>query len=134
MPILSLFYGIIVRMYMEVGGKHNMPHIHAEYAGKKIVMSLDGEILQGDFPSKQLQLLKAWSSPMSNHGLLLHFSTGERTIFDVTPYIKGSWFGQLKDTSYFTKVQIISHGEGIAWPDGQDIAPHELYDLSIGVR
>lgn len=35
-------------------------HIHAEYAGKKIVMSLDGEILQGDFPSKQLQLLKAW--------------------------------------------------------------------------
>ena len=41
MPILSLFYGIIVRMYMEVGGKHNMPHIHAEYAGKKIVMSLD---------------------------------------------------------------------------------------------
>ena len=57
MPILSLFYGIIVRMYMEVGGKHNMPHIHAEYAGKKIVMSLDGEILQGDFPSKQLQLL-----------------------------------------------------------------------------
>ena len=60
MAILSLFYGIIVRMYMEVGGKHNMPHIHAEYAGKKIVMSLDGEILQGDFPSKQLQLLKAW--------------------------------------------------------------------------
>ena len=60
MPILSLFYGIIVRMYMEVGGKHNMPHIHAEYAGKKIVMSLDGEILQGEFPSKQLQLLKAW--------------------------------------------------------------------------
>ena len=60
MPILSLFYGIIVRMYMEVGGKHNMPHIHAEYAGKKIVMSLDGEILQGEFPSRQLQLLKAW--------------------------------------------------------------------------
>jgi len=27
---------------------------------KKIVISLDGEIFQGDFPSKQLQLLKAW--------------------------------------------------------------------------
>ncbi len=36
MPILSLFYGIIVRMYMEVGRKHNKPHIHAEYAGKKL--------------------------------------------------------------------------------------------------
>ena len=60
MPILSLFYGIIVRMYMELGERHNTPHIHAEYSGKKIVVSLDGEVLQGDFPARQLQLLKAW--------------------------------------------------------------------------
>ncbi len=60
MPTLSLFYGIIVRMYMEFGEKHNTPHIHAEYSGEKIVVSLDGEILQGHFPAKQLQLLKAW--------------------------------------------------------------------------
>lgn len=25
MPVLSTFFGIIVRMYREVGGKHNMP-------------------------------------------------------------------------------------------------------------
>ncbi len=71
--------------------------------------------------------------PMPDYQLILHFDTGEKKIFDVTPYIKGSWFGQLKDISYFTQVQIISHGEGIAWPDGQDIAPHELYDLSVAV-
>ncbi len=71
--------------------------------------------------------------PLSKYRLLLHFSTGEKKVFDVTPYLKGSWFGQLKDTSYFTKVQIIANGEGVAWPDGQDIAPHELYELSRSV-
>ena len=50
MPVLSIFYGIIVRMYREQGGKHNMPHIHAEYSGEEIVMTLDGTILEGGFP------------------------------------------------------------------------------------
>jgi len=70
-------------------------------------------------------------STMPHYQLLIQFDTGEKKIFDVTPYIKGSWFGQLNDISYFAKVQIIDHGEGIAWPNGQDIAPHELYELSI---
>lgn len=30
MPTISMFYGIIIRMYREVGGKHNTPHIHEE--------------------------------------------------------------------------------------------------------
>ena len=39
MPVLCMFYGIIVRMYREMGGKHNMPHIHAEYSrGKKLLL------------------------------------------------------------------------------------------------
>ena len=38
MPVLSTFYGIIVRMYQEKGGKHNMPHIHAEFSGDEIVL------------------------------------------------------------------------------------------------
>ena len=36
MPALSMFFGIIVRMQSEKGGKHNKPHIHAIYGGKKI--------------------------------------------------------------------------------------------------
>lgn len=36
MPALSMFYGIIVRMQSEKGGKHNKPHIHEIYGGKKI--------------------------------------------------------------------------------------------------
>lgn len=60
MPVLSTFYGIIVRMYRELGGKHNEPHIHAEYSGEEIVISLNGTILEGSFPKSKLKLLEAW--------------------------------------------------------------------------
>lgn len=60
MPVLSTFYGIIVRMYKENSGRHNKPHIHAEYSGNEIAISLDGEILEGYLPSNKLKLLEAW--------------------------------------------------------------------------
>lgn len=60
MPVLCMFYGIIVRMYREIGGKHNTPHIHAEYSGQEIVVALDGTILEGKFPKSQMKLLDAW--------------------------------------------------------------------------
>lgn len=60
MPVLSTFFGIIVRMYREVGGTHNMPHIHAEYSGDEIVIALDGTILEGEIPKNRLKLLEAW--------------------------------------------------------------------------
>lgn len=60
MPVLSTFFGIIVRMYHEVGGKHNLPHIHAEYAGEEVVMAFDGTILEGSLPKNKLKLLEAW--------------------------------------------------------------------------
>jgi hypothetical protein len=60
MPVLSLFYGLIIRMYKEVTEKHHKPHIHAEYAGDEIVISLDGEILEGSIPRNKLKLVEAW--------------------------------------------------------------------------
>ena len=60
MPALCIFYGIIVRMYNEKGGKHSKPHIHAEYQGQEIVVALDGEILEGKIPANKLKLLEAW--------------------------------------------------------------------------
>jgi hypothetical protein len=32
MPIISMFYGIIIRMYLIDNQHHNLPHIHAKYA------------------------------------------------------------------------------------------------------
>ncbi len=60
MPVLSTFFGIIVRMYKENGGKRKMPHIHAEYSGDEVVVTLDGEILEGEIPKAKMKLLDAW--------------------------------------------------------------------------
>ena len=60
MPILSMFYGIIVKMYKENSGKHNIPHIHAEYSGDEVSVSLDGEILEGGLPKSKMRMLLAW--------------------------------------------------------------------------
>lgn len=60
MPVLSMFYGIIVRMQSEPNGKHHIAHIHATYGENEVVMSLKGEIIEGKFPKKQQKLLEAW--------------------------------------------------------------------------
>ena len=60
MPVLSTFFGIIVSMYREVGGKHNVPHIHAEYSGDEVVVALDGTVLEGEIPKNRMKLLEAW--------------------------------------------------------------------------
>ena len=60
MPALSMFYGIIVRMQSERGGKHHKPHIHAIYGEYELIVATDGEILEGEFPGKQRKLLEAW--------------------------------------------------------------------------
>ena len=60
MPVLSMFYGIIVRMYRETGGRHNLLHLHAEYSGDEVVVSLDGEVIEGAIPHNKMKLLVAW--------------------------------------------------------------------------
>ena len=42
MPAISMFFGIIVRMQSEKGGKHHEPHIHAIYGDYEIVIALNG--------------------------------------------------------------------------------------------
>lgn len=61
MPILSAFYGIVIRMYFFDNKQHSLPHIHAEYQGRRAVMAIDsGATLSGNFPSKQERLVQAW--------------------------------------------------------------------------
>lgn len=77
----------------------------------------------------QPKLLKV--EPTNDHKLILLYETGEKKIFDVTPYINGDWYNELLNINYFNSIKIISGGSGIEWPNGQDISPHELYDNSI---
>lgn len=61
MPIISMFYGIIIRLYLIDNKQHNLPHIHARYAEFEASISIaEGEILSGTLPRKQLRLVQAW--------------------------------------------------------------------------
>lgn len=61
MPIISMFYGIIIRLYLIDNKHHHLPHIHAKYAEYEASINLmDGEILSGELPRKQLRLVQAW--------------------------------------------------------------------------
>jgi hypothetical protein len=46
MPIISMFYGIIIRMYNN--GDHNPPHFHAVYQNEEAVFDLNGDYIEGD--------------------------------------------------------------------------------------
>lgn len=63
--------------------------------------------------------------------LQLKYETGEIKLFDVSPYISGPWFGELREKDYFRTVRLLPGGTGIEWSNGQDIAPHELYENSV---
>jgi hypothetical protein len=60
LPILAMFYGIIVYMFSEKNKQHNKPHIHVEYQGKEAVIAIDGEVLRGEIPVKQLKMTIGW--------------------------------------------------------------------------
>lgn len=62
MPELSRFFGIIVRMYMEAGGPHNLPHFHAYYQDEAAVFSLNPiELIAGGLPRREMRLVEAWA-------------------------------------------------------------------------
>ena len=58
MPTLSMFFGIIIRMFVD---DHNPPHFHASYQGHEATFDLSGNILEGDMPVKQQKLIAAWA-------------------------------------------------------------------------
>jgi hypothetical protein len=46
MPVISMFYGIIVYMYFFDSGKHRKPHIHVKYQGEEVVIGIpEGDVL-----------------------------------------------------------------------------------------
>ncbi len=62
MPELSRFFGIIIRMFMEVGGPHHVPHFHAYYQEEVGIFSIDPvELMTGSLPKRQRRLVEAWA-------------------------------------------------------------------------
>ncbi len=61
MPVISMFYGIIIRMFFYDNKEHSLPHIHIEYAENNAVVSIpDGNLIAGNFPKDKLKLVIAW--------------------------------------------------------------------------
>jgi len=61
MPVISMFYGIIVHLYFEGNQRHKNPHIHISYQEKEAVISIpDGVVMEGSLPPNKMKLVQAW--------------------------------------------------------------------------
>ena len=64
--------------------------------------------------------------------LLLEFETGERRKLDLMPFIaRGGAYERLADDEYAALARIIDGGLAIGWPEGQEVYPEALFDLSV---
>ena len=73
MPIISLFFGIVIRMYHR---EHNPPHFHASYQGfEALIVIADGSVLAGSLPNKALRIVQDWAA-VHRSELLENWQTG----------------------------------------------------------
>ena len=58
MPIVSTFFGIIIRIFHS---DHNPPHFHAYYSESEAIIEItSGKILAGSLPARAKKLVDEW--------------------------------------------------------------------------
>ncbi|HEV7868389.1 MAG TPA: DUF4160 domain-containing protein, partial [Chthoniobacteraceae bacterium] len=58
-PIVSTFFGIIIRMFFD---DHAPPHFHAEHHGQDALVTFDGKIVEGEISSPRARkLIREWA-------------------------------------------------------------------------
>lgn len=87
MPIISQFYGIIIRMFFNDCEQHYLAHIHAQYNEYDAVYSITKiKILEGNLPNKQHRLVIAWIEIHREELLALwNVSQNDGEIFKIDP-------------------------------------------------
>lgn len=61
MPVISMFYGVIVLMYYFDNRQHQLPHIHVKCGDEEAVITIPGgEILEGSIRTAKMKLVQAW--------------------------------------------------------------------------
>ena len=66
MPIISRFYGMVVKMYFRKS-EHNPPHIHIIYGDFSGMIDIQtGDLLEGDLPKRALKMAQEWTSAYKN--------------------------------------------------------------------
>ena len=61
MPELCRFYNIVIKMLYNDDSQHHKPHFHVYYNEYEASVGIDGELLAGSLPLKQLKLVQAWA-------------------------------------------------------------------------
>jgi hypothetical protein len=56
-PTISIFYGIMIRMFFN---DHPPPHFHARYGEFEATIAI--EMLEGDLPNRALSLVREWAT------------------------------------------------------------------------
>ncbi len=60
MPIVSTFFGIIIRMFYR---EHEPPHFHAEYQGQNAKFDFGGQVVAGEIRSSTARrLIGEWAA------------------------------------------------------------------------
>lgn len=58
MPIISVFLGILIKMFHD---DHNPPHFHVEYAEHRAIVDIaSGRVLAGKLPTRVRRLVEDW--------------------------------------------------------------------------
>jgi hypothetical protein len=74
MPIVSLFFGIVIRMYFD---DHPPPHFHAAYQGFEAFVRIeDGEVIHGSLPKKAARIVRTWALDHRDE-LMANWARGE---------------------------------------------------------
>ena len=63
--------------------------------------------------------------PLDGYQVRVTFATGERRLFDITPYLDHGIFQELRDPALFSSVRPAF--DTIEWANGADITPEALY-------
>ncbi len=64
MPIITRFYGILIKMYFR---EHGVPHFHAIYGEYNGVYEIETlEMIEGDLPRRAQKLILKWSKQHQN--------------------------------------------------------------------
>jgi hypothetical protein len=59
MPTISVFYGIVIRMFVK---DHPPPHFHARYGEHHARVSIaTGELIDGELPPGAARLVRKWA-------------------------------------------------------------------------
>ena len=67
--------------------------------------------------------------PQNNYTLLVGFTSGEKKVFDVKPYLEKGIFSELKNLDLFMKA-VPALGT-VTWPNELDFCPDTIYLESI---